>query len=93
MSSYLLSVLKENTIPPSEFRSGKGILSQTLGEQSPYSGIVWSMGILHLGFEKEYQYFSLLRIEECTIPVQRGGTKYKNYFLPFQDDPTLMNIF
>ena len=37
MSSYLLSALKENTIPPSEFRSSKGILSQTLGKKSPYS--------------------------------------------------------
>ena len=37
MSSYLLSALKENTIPPSEFESSNGILSQTLGKQSTYS--------------------------------------------------------
>ena len=34
------------------------------------------MGILPLGFEKEHLYFSLLRIEECTIPIQKGHTKY-----------------
>jgi len=71
MSSYLLSALKENTIPPSEFRSSKGILSQTLGKQFPYStldcGLVWSMRILHLGFGKEYLYYSLLWRDECTI--------------------------
>ena len=68
MTAYLLAGLKENTIPPPEFRSTTGNLSQTLSKQSPFScGLVCSRRILHLRFGKEYLYYYLLWREECTI--------------------------
>ena len=71
MSSYLLSALKENTIPPSEFRSSKGILSQTLGKQSPYS-------TLGLRPRVEYENSSPRVWERILIllPPSEGGMYY-----------------
>ena len=77
MSSYLLSALKENTIPPSEFRSSKGILSQTLGKQSPYST---------LGLRPRVEYEnSLPRVWErilILLPPSEGGMYYSQNLSP-----------
>ena len=74
MSSYLLSALKENAIPPSELEVVKVFFPKP-SVNNPHTppsacGLVWSMRILHLGFGKEYLYYSLLRREECTILSQ-----------------------
>ena len=71
MSSYLLSVLKENTIPSSEFESSNGILSQPLGKQSPYS-------TLGLRTRVEYENSSPRVWERILIllPPSEGGMYY-----------------
>ena len=81
MSSYLLSALKENTIPPSEFESSNGILSQTLGKQSPYS-------TLGLRTRVEYENSSPRVWERILIllPPSEGGMYYTGFLVsPFSE--------
>ena len=75
MSSYFNSVLKENVIPPSKVGSSINILSQTLGEQSPYS-------TLGLRPRVEYGNSSPRVWERITIllPPSEGGMYHTFFF-------------
>ena len=93
MSSYLISALKENNIPPSEFRSSTGILSQTLGKQFPYSSLglrprveygnssplVWERILILLPPSEGGMYYSILLCQHMSTPPS-PPKKNKKFF-------------